>query len=272
MTHEGRARTVEPTTSLHWHRRASLVLGMLACLATALPPRTPRAEDTLTLAAAMSLRHVMPALTHAFRERKLGPEIRVNYGASGHLRRQVEGGAPIDAVVFADAASVDALIASRHADAATRHVIATNALVLIGAADAAPLTFATLPDIPEGELLSIGEPGAVPAGRYARTALRDLGVWDALQGRIVFGGHVGAVLNYARRGEVAAAIVYATETRGVANVKVLERASGPWAPTPEIVAAVTTHTTQQERSRAFVAFLQTPAARTILTAHGFGIP
>lgn len=255
-----------------WVHGIGIGLAVAAWLGAAGPPRPARAEEVLTLGAAMSLRHVMPPLTRAFRAQDMGAEIHVSYGASGDLRRQVEGGAPIDAVVFADAVSVDTLIAGGHADATSRRVVATNTLILIGATDARPLTFATLAGIPAGELLSIGEPGAVPAGRYARTALRNLDVWDALQGRLVFGGHVGAVLNYVRRGEVAAAIVYGTEVRGVPDVQVLDRAAGAWAPRPETVAAVTTDSRQPVRSRAFIGFLETPGARALLTEHGFGIP
>jgi len=275
VANQERPRTTSSgSKTTRWHRGIILALAGAACVIASPQIRPVRAENALTLAAAMSLRHVMPPLTRAFRDQDTdtGAAVHVNYGASGNLRKQVEGGAPVDVVVFADAVSVDALIANGDVDTATRHVVATNTLVLIGAPDARPLTFETLADTREEELISIGEPGAVPAGRYARSALRNLGVWEALQGRIVFGGHVGAVLSYVRRGEVAAAIVYATETREVTDVKVLDRARSPWTPTPEIVSAVTTESTQTERSHAFVAFLRTPEARAIFTEHGFGIP
>ena len=57
------------------------------------------------------------------------------------------------------------------------------------------------------------------------SALTKLGSWDALQNRIVFGGDVAGVLAYARRGEVAAAIVYKTETLGIADIAIFEEAS-----------------------------------------------
>ena len=162
----------------------------------------------------------------AFQAQTSGPELRASYAASGNLRQQVEGGAPIDVVVFADAASVDQLIETDHAEGETRRVVATNVLVLIGPKGGRSFTFETVDHLPDGDRLSIGEPGAAPVGRYARQALQNLHKWDELSGQVVFGGHVGAVLNYARRGEVAAAVVYRTDIRGIDDIVVMDTAEG----------------------------------------------
>lgn len=217
-----------------------------------------------TIATAASLRVVMPAAAAAF-----GAEIAFTYGASGDLRKQVEGGAPIDAVLFASAAPVDSLIASGHADAATRRVLATNELVLIVPAGSAPLSFETLVSIPRGERIAIGDPGAVPAGQYARDTLQKLGVWKSLEDRLVLGGDVAAVLAYTRRGEVAAAIVYRTETRGIDDVTITDEARGDWAPNPQVVGALTGQSLATPRARAFLDFLQSPEGRRIFEEHGF---
>jgi molybdate transport system substrate-binding protein len=143
---------------------------------------------------------------------------------------------------------------------------------LIGPKDGKAILFKTLDQLPAGEMLAMGEPGAVPAGRYAKQALEKLGKWDALAGRVVFGGDVGAVLNYARRGEVAAAIVYRTEVQGLDDVQVFDQASGDWAPTAEVVAAVVKPNHSGKRANAFVDFLLSPAARQLFRDYGFGPP
>jgi molybdate transport system substrate-binding protein len=229
-------------------------------------------EPPLSIGAAMSLRNVMPPLMDAFRASPDGGPARASYGASGALRQQVEGGAPIDAVVFADAATVEALIKSDHGEASTRRVVASNWLVLIGPKNAEPLTFQTVDSLPAGEMIAIGEPGAVPAGRYAKGAFEKLGKWHALGGRLVFGGDVGAVLNYARRGEVAAAVVYRTEIRGIDDVVVLDEAKGDWAPHAQVVAITVKGSEHAARADAFVAFLGSPPAQQIFRDHGFGPP
>ena len=85
------------------------------------------------------------------------------------------------------------------------------------------LGFETIDQLPADEKLAIGDPGPVPAGQYAKLALEKLGKWTAIDKRLVYGGDVGQVLAYARRGEVAAAVVYATDVIGLDDVVVLER-------------------------------------------------
>ncbi|MGH7859537.1 MAG: molybdate ABC transporter substrate-binding protein [Candidatus Binatia bacterium] len=223
------------------------------------------------VAAAMSLRQVMPALFEAHREGR-DLVLSASYGASGDLRKQIEGGAPVDVAVFADAATVDGLIEGGHAEREGRAVVATNDLVLIGRKNAGPVTFRTLDSLPDGAKIAIGDPGAVPAGRYAKRALEALGKWEAVRDRLVFAGHVGAVLNYARRGEVAAGVVYGTELHGVDDVLVLDRAEGDWAPRAEVVAAFVGAGKAAEAGRGFLAFLSSERARAIFREYGFGMP
>jgi molybdate transport system substrate-binding protein len=213
----------------------------------------------------------MPEMIEAFRREHGGGEVTVSYGASGKLRQQIEAGAPIDVAVFASAQQVDLLVERGDAVDGTRQVIATNSLVLIGPRGTAPLTFANIDSAAASEMIAIGEPDSVPAGHYARQALRGLGKWEALQGRLVYGGHVAAVLQYARRGEVAAAVVYSTDAQGVEDIVVLDRATGTWAPRVETVA-VAVKGGDETRARALLAFLGSEKAREIFASHGFGPP
>jgi molybdate transport system substrate-binding protein len=231
---------------------------------------TPSTE--VTIAAAASLRAVMPELARAFEASHPGTHVVATFGASGDVKKQVEGGAPIDAVVLAAGRPVDELAARGHVDPASRRVVATNTLVLIGPRGGPALTFANLDTLPAGEHVAIGDPGAVPAGDYARTYLTALGKWDALRGRLVLGGDVGAVLAYARRHEVIAAIVYRTEVRGVEDVVVLDEARGPSAPRPEVVGAVVHGARGAALAAEVLGFMTSPDGQRILADFGFGAP
>jgi molybdate transport system substrate-binding protein len=229
------------------------------------------AETQAMIAAAASLRDVLPELIKVFADRRPGARLSATYGASGDLRKQVEGGAPIDGVIFASGKPVDALIAEGRGEAASRRVLATNQLVLIGPKGGPPLTFETIDALPAREKIALGDPGAVPAGQYAREYLEKLGKWSALQGRVVLGGDVSAVLAYARRGEVAAAIVYRTEIRGIEDVVLLDEAKAG-APRVEIVGAVVSGALAASEAGAFLSFVAGPEGQKILAAHGFGPP
>lgn len=255
-----------------YSRRAWLGLVVLGAGGLGGCSRSEAASGEITVAAAASLRTVMPSIVQGYQAKHPTAKISVTYGASGDLRKQVEGGAPIDLVLFASARPVDDLIEKGLADADSRVVVAHNQLVLIGPKGGPAATFATLGDLPERERIAIGDPGPVPAGQYAKEALTALGVWESLQPRLVFGGDVGAVLTYARRGEVVAAIVYATEARGVDDIVVLERASGEWAPRPEVVAARVKVSASPGEATAFLAYLREPDAQAKLAEYGFAPP
>ncbi len=59
--------------------------------------------------------------------------------------------------------------------------------------------------------LAIGDPAHVPAGLYARDALRGLGLWDALAPHCALAENVRAALALVARGEAPFGIVYATD-------------------------------------------------------------
>jgi molybdate transport system substrate-binding protein len=226
----------------------------------------------VTLAAATSLRAVMPELMAKYSAGHPNVRLTVSYGASGDLRQQVEGGAPIDVVVFASGKPVDDLVRLRLADGSSKRVIATNQLVLIGPKGGKPYTFATIDTVAPGDKIAIGDPKTVPAGQYAQGALQKLGKWDAVQDRLVFGGDVAGVLAYARRGEVAAAIVYKTEIRGIDDVVAFDELKGDAAPRAEVVAAVITGARSTAEARAFVDFLASTEALGTIVNFGFGTP
>lgn len=231
--------------------------------------RSDSKNQTVTIAAAQSLRAVLPDLVAGFLADHPKVNLQPTFGASGDLKKQVEAGAPIDLVIFASAGPVDELISGKLADATTRRLVARNQLVLVGPKGGPPVTFETIDQLPGGERLAIGEPGAVPAGQYAKEAFQKLGKWEGLSDRLVFGGDVSTVLAYVRRGEVPAAVVYRSEVQGIPDVVTLDEGRPPWAPTPQVVAAVTSGSKARRPALAFLDFLASPAGQKVFADRGF---
>ncbi len=224
----------------------------------------------VTVGAAASLRGVMPDLISAFEAEHPGTRVRATFGASGDLVQQVIAGAPVDVVALAGAEPVDALVAAGLADAATRRVVATNTLVLVGPPGGAGLSFRALADAPSGEKVAVGDPRSVPAGKYAMEALRRLGQWDRLAGRLVYGNDVAAVLAYARRGEVAAAVVYKTDLAGISDVALLDELDPALGVRPEIVVALVRSPKAAPNASEFLGFVAGERAAAAFRAGGFG--
>jgi molybdate transport system substrate-binding protein len=244
----------------------------LASLLTSCARRDPEASVEVVVGAAASLRGVLPEIVAAYGRTHPHTRVTATFGASGELRQQVESGAPIDLVAFAGAKPVDDLIARGWAAASTRKVIATNTLVLIGPKGGRRFTFATLATADGDDKIAIGDPGSVPAGQYAKALLEQDQEWEALQGKLVYGADVSAVLAYARHGEVAAAIVYKTELHGVGDVDVLDELPKGVGPRAEVVVAAVTGSRVKAAAADFLAYLESDETRRVLTAYGFGAP
>jgi molybdate transport system substrate-binding protein len=239
-----------------------------ALLAISACRKAPAGE--ISVAAATSLREVTPELVRAYEALHAGQHVAATYGASGDLRKQVEVGAPVDAVLFAGARPLDELVKEGRVEGATRRVVASNEIVLVGSRGGAAFTFASLNTLAKDERLAVGDPRTVPAGEYARDYLMALGEWDALQPHLVFGSNVAATLVYVRRGEATVAVVYRTELREAADLVVMDAAHGVLAPHPTVVGGVVHG--GRPGAGDFLNFVASPEGEKVLASFGFGPP
>jgi molybdate transport system substrate-binding protein len=65
----------------------------------------------------------------------------------------------------------------------------------------------------------------VPAGQYAKETLRNLNVWNAIEGKMVPAKDVRQVLTYVETGNVDAGIVYKTDALISSKVKIAATAN-----------------------------------------------
>ncbi|MBA2115382.1 molybdate ABC transporter substrate-binding protein [Bremerella alba] len=150
-------------------------------------------------------------------------EIELSTGPSHALAQQILSGAPADLYVSANrqwAAEIrDANRASQSVD------WLTNSMVVVVPANSR-LQITRLEDLTSDEVQRIAIAGKnVPAGIYAQQSLSYYRLWEPLgaAGKIIRGHDVRSALAYAQRGEVDAAIVYATDARLTDQVRVVFR-------------------------------------------------
>ena len=215
--------------------------------------------------AASSLQESLDAVGEAWAaEGHPGPVL--SFAASSALARQVEQGAPADLFVSADEEWMDTLEGQSLLRAGTRGDILTNRLVLVARKGG---TVRSLADLRQGKL-ALADPGAVPAGKYAKAALEGLGRWRAVEPQVVPAENVRAALALVEHGEAALAIVYTTDALASDEVEVVEtfpETSHPPIRYPAAVLAGSTHSD----AAAFRAFLGSDVARQIFAKHGFGL-
>lgn len=229
----------------------------------------PAAAADLTVSAASSLADALRELAPRFEAAHPGTRVLLNSAASDALLAQIAQGAPADVFASADEATMDRAQAQRLVDAATRQDIAANTLVAVvpserGLALAAPADLAA----PRVQRIALGQPGGVPAGRYARDALQAAGVWPAVEPKAVYAQNVRQALDYAARGEVDVAVVYGSDARSQARRVKVAFALPATRPILYPVAVVA-GSAQAPLARRFVGFLRTPEAQAVLARHGF---
>ena len=114
----------------------------------------------------------------------------------------------------------------------------------------------------------MADPDAVPAGRYGKAALLKLGAWPAVAPHVVRAENVRAALALVERGAAPFGIVYATDARGSAAVRVV--GVFPAASHPPIRYPLARLKSGGAEAEAFRRFLLGGEAGAILARAGFG--
>lgn len=226
----------------------------------------------ITVSAALSLKAPFEEIGRLY-EKKSGVRVVFNFGPSGMLQKQIENGAPVDAFASASPKEMDSLENNGFIIPATRSDLAGNAMVLITAADAARKIF-SFADLRKKEIarIAIGNPASVPAGKYSEEALRSLGLWDAVQSRLIYGEHVKQVMDYVSRGEVDAGMVFLTDAIGKSRELriIAEAPASSHKPIVYTIAAVR-GTQHNMAARNFISLVVSKEGREILKKHGFKV-
>jgi molybdate transport system substrate-binding protein len=224
----------------------------------------------LLVFAASSLTDVLGELSAEF-ERKSGVTVKLSFAASSALARQIEGGAAADVFVSADQEWMNYLDARRLMTPGSRRDLVGNGLVLIAPADSrirldiAP-HFALAASLGEGRLAT-GDPDTVPAGRYAKSALLALGVWDGVKAKIARAENVRTALMYVARGEAPLGIVYTTDARAEPKVRIV--GTFPRSTHPPITYPAAARRTARRGSQDYLAFLAGAEAAATWKKFGF---
>ncbi len=255
-------------------RRTALIFGIFAALAWLAPvwSAPARAADPqLIVYAAASLTDVLNEVSEAYV--KTGkPKPVFSYAASSALARQIENGAPAGIFVSADEEWMNYIADRKLVAAGTRASFLGNTLVLIAPADRA-LEIDIAPGFPLAKALgsgklSMADPDSVPAGRYGKAALENLGVWRDVEGNVVRSENVRAALAFVERGEAVAGIVYATDAAVAKKVTVVGMfPPASHAPISYPIGVVAAHDTSAARD--FYGFIIGDVARAIFVKYGF---
>lgn len=234
-----------------------LVFALILCVHAAAAP--------LRIAAAADLATCMPALNAGF-----DGETSVTTGASGNFYAQIRNGAPFDILMSADTGYPQALADAGLADASSMVVYGLGQLVL-WSADPGLNTGAGLQLLsdPAVRRIAIASPEVAPYGRAAKAALQQAGLWDRLQGKLVYGENVAQAMQFVDSGNAQVGLVSQAHLKG---------RRGGWAlpagsyPPLEQAAIVTARGRENPAAARYLQFLLSERGRALLAGCGFTLP
>lgn len=265
--------------------RSALALMALALSLATLAPAA-RAGDAASkpearaaevpVAAAASLRLALDEIAKAF-EARTGHAIRISYGATGNLVRQIEEGAPFELFLAADEAAPARLQKRGKTEGPAMPLV--DGRLSIAVPKGSPVKL-------DGKLsglkqaladgtatnVAIANPELAPYGKAAREAMQNAGVWEAAQPRLVQGENIGQAAQFvatgaAQVGLVAQSLMFAPDM--AAKVDHLPVDASLYAPIRQGMALLKTN---NPASKAFYAFLTSPEAAAVFEKNGFSVP
>ncbi len=226
----------------------------------------------IRVAAASDLKFALAELGARF-EKETGLNLTITFGSSGNLARQLEQGLPADLFLSADEALVLRLAKSGWARDEGA-VYSMGRLAWLTPKGSASIVSGDLKgllnSLGESGKLAIANPDHAPYGRAARSALQSAGLWPALQGRLVLGENVSQATQFvstgaASAGLIALSLALAPEVAASTRHGVVDAALHP-----PIIQRMALSRTASVSAQQFYAFLQTAAAKKVLSSHGLG--
>jgi molybdate transport system substrate-binding protein len=240
----------------------SVRLSSFLAIFLTLPLSPSVAQTTLTVATAADLSPLETLLQQQFE--KTNPiRLRFVTGASATLAQQIENGAPYDVFLSANAAFVDRLALSRKIDPATVRAYAVGQVGLLWK-DGKSHDFKDLA-ADWVRIVALPNPKLAPYGVAAQQALEHLGIWKAVQPKIVYGENVRQTLELFESGNADAVLTSGSLLQGKPVTTIPNSWHAPILQQVGIVAA----STQHQAAQWFINFLLSPVAQSIFSKFGF---
>lgn len=265
---------MNPTLNQPSRRRLGLGLAGALLLAALTPPGGARA--TPTVAAAANLKGALEAIAADYQS-ETGGSVRLIFGATGNFVRQIEQGAPFAIFLAADEESPRRLVAAGRTEGPMVDY-ATGRLALL-VPKGSPLKLdGSLRDLKaalgDGRLkrFAIANPEHAPYGQRAVEAFRAVGLWPAIEPRLVMGENVAQAAQFATSGNAQGGLVAYSLALTPELALRADHVLVPASLHSSLRQGMVLLKGASPEARRFYAYLQRPPARATLRRHGFGDP
>jgi molybdate transport system substrate-binding protein len=203
--------------------------------------------------------------------KETGIEVVLNADDSGRLANQIVNGAPADLFLSANEKWAD-FVREKGFAQEVKPLLGNTLVLVVPRGNPGHVAEAKDLRLPGVRRVALAGP-TVPAGIYARQALKKLNLLEEIEsrGKVVPGENVRVTLAYVENGEVEAGIVYATDARITDRVEVVATFD-PSTHDPIVYPLVLlTRAEGKDGARRLRDFLQGPAAADVFRRAGFTI-
>lgn len=250
----------------------ALPIVLSAILATIGLPSVTQADhpETLTIAAANSLKDVLRKILPLFEAQHKNLNVRVVYGPSQTLRDQIEQGSPVDVFLPSLFEEVEQLEQKRLVLKETTRIYAGTSLVLI-TATVLPAPIGSIHDLERIPVrrVAIGNPETSSVGKVAAEFMKNAHLDQRLRSHYVYGEHSRAVLDLVANGEAEVGVVYRTDAVSNTKIRIIEATPSDSHVPVQYGLAIPWTAKSTTWAREFSDFLLTPQIQTILEEYGF---
>lgn len=246
----------------------TVFVGGLAAMAAA---GEPVGGGTLTIAAAPSLKAALGEVLPMF-EKEHGATVRVVYGPSKALGRDIEAGSPVDVFLPAAAEEVERLHKKGLTLGGGPRVYAQTSLVLVMSAASQATSVSFREALPDGATrIALGDPRTSALGDVTARALVKRHPAYKNRYNLLYGQHSEDLVNLIHMGKADVAIVYRVDAINNGRVRIIDEApAGASAPVRFGAAVVWTCREESQRTaERFVEFIASPRIQKLLHKYGF---
>ena len=255
--------------------RLLIALGLSGLLAGQSGAPSIAAVPTVRVAAAADLKFALDDIAAQLAKRQPAIRLQPTYGSSGVMHSQLRQRAPFDVFLSADVEYPRDLVSRGVGSTRDLFTYATGRIVVwVPASSPLPVERDGLRALSGANRIAIANPRHAPYGRAAEAALRNAGVWTAVERKLVLGENVAQAAQFAQSGAADAAIV----AKSLAVAAAMREAGRTWDVPEDAYPPLTQGglilpwATSREAAVRFRDYLLSAEGRQVLASYGFGAP
>ena len=222
--------------------------------------------ESITVAVASSLRPPVEEIARIF-EKKKGVRVRLSFGSSGTLYRQILGGAPYDLFLSASRVYAEELVKRGSAVKGSLRIFARGKLAVFNLSG----EVSGLESLLKANRIAVANPRFAPYGKAAVETLKKAGLYQKLRSRLVYGSNVGQAFQFVVSGGADYGLVSLSMIKAFGKGYYWIVPQDLYSPIDHAVI-ITDRGSRNKLSYEFLDFLKSEEAKEILSRFGFEVP